>query len=274
MPWTISHPAIVLPLRRFTPRPLDFAALVFGSMTPDFGYYIDRFDLTAVAHTLRGSFIACLPTGLTFMLIFYLFCRPICYALPSPHRQALLPICPNFPTKITRWLIVLLSLLLGAWTHNFWDAFTHDNGWFVERIAFLRHHVLYIYPIDVCVYLVLQEVFTVIGFVILAIAYRRWLRRQPMQEIDDGESDTWRYAFWITMGIASVLYGYTSAAGYANANNAHGFLFVRTILFRTALGIPQVIVPLSLVATTVIYYQARTRRLARPRAFHEPSHEV
>ena len=63
MPWTLSHPAIVLPLRRFSPQPLDFAALVIGSMTPDIGYYIDRFDLSAFAHTLPGSFLACLPPG-------------------------------------------------------------------------------------------------------------------------------------------------------------------------------------------------------------------
>ena len=86
MPWTLSHPLAVLPLRRLTPRPLDFAALVIGSMTPDFGYYINRFDLSNLAHTLPGSFIVCLPTGVIMMLVFYLACRPVCYALPAPHR--------------------------------------------------------------------------------------------------------------------------------------------------------------------------------------------
>jgi hypothetical protein len=61
MPWTLSHPAAVLPLRRLTPQPLDFPALVIGSMTPDIGYYINRFDLANFAHTLPGSVFACLP---------------------------------------------------------------------------------------------------------------------------------------------------------------------------------------------------------------------
>jgi hypothetical protein len=100
MPWTLSHPAIVLPLRRFSPQPLDFAALVIGSMTPDIGFYIDRFDLSTFAHTLPGSFLACLPTGVILLFFYYLFCRPVCYALPSPHRQALLPLCPDFPTEL------------------------------------------------------------------------------------------------------------------------------------------------------------------------------
>ena len=150
MPWTLSHPAIVLPLRRLSPQPLDFAALVIGSMTPDIGFYIHRFDLSTFAHTLPGSFLACLPTGVVLLFFYYLFCRPVCYALPSPHRQALLPLCPDFPTELTRWGIILPSILLGAWTHNFWDAFTHEHGWFVDRIPWLQQPVLQIGSTTVC----------------------------------------------------------------------------------------------------------------------------
>ena len=258
MPWTLSHPAIVLPLRRLSPRPLDFAALVLGSMTPDLGYYINRFDLTTFAHTLPGSFVACLPSGLLFMVVFYLFCKPICYALPTPHRQVLLPLCPAFPTTLGRWAIILLSLLLGAWTHNFWDAFTHEDGWFVLRIPWLRQQVVQLSTINVCVYLVLQEVSTVVGFAILAVAYWRWLGRQPSKGADDSQSDGWRYLFWGAVATMSLLFGYPAAARYAEAASAHGFLFFRCILFRTAVYAPQIAVPLSLVATAVIY--ARRQR--------------
>src|SRR5689334_105290 len=119
MPWTVSHPAAVLPFRRFAKRPLTFAALVIGSMTPDFGYYIDRFDLSDFAHTLPGTFLACVPTGLVLLLGLCLFCRPICYVLPSPHRQALEPLCPAFPREVRHWSLILLALLFGAWTHTF-----------------------------------------------------------------------------------------------------------------------------------------------------------
>ena len=50
MPWTFAHPAAVLPLRRFSgPGLLSFAALVIGSTSPDFLYYIGQFDLAAFA---------------------------------------------------------------------------------------------------------------------------------------------------------------------------------------------------------------------------------
>ena len=258
MPWTLSHPALVLPLRRLSPRPLNFAALVLSSMTPDLGYYINRFDLTAVAHTLAGSFIVCLPTGVIFMLVFYLFCRPVSYALPSPHRQALLPLCPTFPTDVARWLSILCSLLLGAWSHNFWDAFTHEHGWFVERIPWLQQFVVQLSTINVCVYLVLQEISTVVGFVIIAVSYWLWLRRQPARS-DDSESEIWRYLFWIAVGVASFIFGYLAAAQYAEAASAHGFLFVRIVLFRTAVHATQVAVPLNLVVTAIIYARHRQK---------------
>jgi hypothetical protein len=256
MPWTLSHPAAVLPLRRFSPRPLDFAALVAGSMTPDLGYYIGRFDLASLAHTLQGRFVACLPTGVIFLLIFYLFCRPICYALPAPHRHALLPLCPDFPTGLTRWAIIILSLLVGAWTHNFWDAFTHEHGWFVDRIPWLQQPVLRLSSTTVCVYLVLQELSTVIGFLIVVIAYGIWLCRQRPNPSPTLEPDGWRHLLWGAILIISLLVTLPPAVHVASA--FHGFLFYRSLAFRTAIYSPAVAIPLSLLATTVVY--ARRQR--------------
>ena len=177
MPWTLSHPAAVLPLRRLVRGHSTLPRFVVGSMTPDIGYYIDRFDLSDFAHTLPGSFIACLPTGVIMLFFFYLFFGPVCYTLPSPHRQSLLPLCPDFPTGLTPWVIILLSLLIGAWTHNFWDAFTHET-WLVCRshpvVATAGHATA---APTVHVYLVLQEGSTVVGFVIVVLAYWLWLRR-------------------------------------------------------------------------------------------------
>jgi hypothetical protein len=251
MPWTLSHPAAVLPLRRFTPEPLDFAALVVGSTTPDVGYYIGNFALANFAHTLAGSFVACLPSGVIILLVFYLFCRPIFYALPAPHRQLLLPLCSRLPMGLMRWVIILFSLLLGAWTHNFWDAFTHEHGWFVDRIPWLQQPVVHLPSTTVHVYLVLQEASTVIGFAIVALAYGLWLRRQPVSPSADSESDRWRYLFWGAIVIITL--GLTLPPAFRVASLAHGFLFYRSLVFRAAIYSPAVAIPLSLIATTVIY---------------------
>jgi hypothetical protein len=253
MPWTLSHPAAVLPLGRFTPRPLNFAALVVGSMTPDMGFYIDRFDLSDFAHTLPGTFLACIPTGVIMLIFFYLFSRPVCYALPSPHRSALLPLCPNFPTGLKQWTIILFSLLLGAWTHNFWDAFTHENGWFVERIPWLQQSVTHLGSLHVHVYLALQEGSTVVGFVIVVLAYCFWLRRQPASPSPAAESDGWRYLFWLAVITLSFLIAVPLAVHESAVKSLHDFIFLRSIIFHTATCSSTVALILILIGTSTIY---------------------
>ena len=263
MPWTLSHPAIVLPLRRFSPPPLDFVALVIGSVTPDIGFYIDRFDLSTFAQTLPGSFLACLPTGVILLLFYYFFCRPVCYPLPSPHRQALLPLCPDFPTGLLRWGIILLSLLLGAWTRNFWDAFTHEHGWFVDRIQWLQQPVLQVGSTTVCMFLLLQELSTLVGFAIVALTYWLWLRRQQMSSSVAPSSDGWRYLLWFGIPLLSLVISLPTAASYATLASLLDIPFVRSILFRTATYSSAIAVPLGLVATSIIY--ARRDRQTFPR---------
>ncbi len=253
MPWTLSHPAAVLPLRRLSPRPLDFAALVAGSMTPDIGYSIGRFDLTNLAHTLPGSFIVCVPTGVIMLFIFYFFSRPVCYALPEPHRRSLLPLCPDFPHGLRPWWTLLLSLLFGAWTHNFWDAFTHEHGWFVERIPWLQQPVMRITSTNIQMFLLLQEFSTIAGFVVVVVVYRRWLHRQRPSHVTSTESDGWRYLFWaIIIGLALII-PFPAAVRYAMAVPLHGFLFYRSIVFRTAIYSSGLAVLLGLIGTAAIY---------------------
>ncbi len=254
MPWTFSHPAAVLPLRRLCPQSLDFAALVIGSTTPDIGYYLRRFDLSQFAHTLPGSFLACLPIGVVMLCLFFLFCRPVCFALPSPHRQFLLPLCPSFPSSVRRWMILLLSLLLGAWTHNFWDAFTHEHGWFVDRIVWLREPAFQIGSTTVQMFLFLQELSTLAGFAIVVFAYWRWLRRRPAMALRAGDvSNSGRYWLWFVLLGLSLGVSLPLAVHYAMSTPLHGFLFLRSIVFRTAIYSHAIALPFVLLGTGIVY---------------------
>jgi len=256
MPWTVSHVAAVLPLRRSTPWPLDFPALVIGSMTPDLGYYIGRFELATFDHTLRGSFLAGLPTGVILLLAFYLFCKPVAFALPRPHRPALLPLCPGFDgLRPARWWIIILSLLVGIWTHIFWDSFTHDTGWFAQRIALLRDTVVAVGTAAFPLPLVLQVASTFVGFAIVAVAYFRWLRRQNPTETS--ESDSWRYLLAFAICLAAVLVAVPAAFHFAADRD--GVLFVRAVMFRTAIYAPALAIPAGLLVASIIYLRRRTR---------------
>ena len=267
MPGTFSHPAAILPFRRLTPRPLNFAALAIGSMTPDFGYFISRFDLSTFAHTLPGTFLACVPTGVVMLIFLYLFAKPVCYTLPSPHREALSPLSPSFPTQFSSWLVIVISLLLGAWTHVLWDAFTHENGWFVQRIALIREPAFKTGSSTTHVYLALQEVSTIVGFAILAATYWAWLHRQGKPLLRFSASDFWRYLFWLAIAVVSFGVGVPLAVHFANLTSLHDFLYGRSIAFRTALYAADIGVPLALIASTIIY---RLRPRALPQLARAP----
>lgn len=176
MPFTLSHPAAVLPLSRTR---LVFSALVAGAMAPDAGYFLTFSSQHAESHTFKALFTFCLPVGFLLLLLFQkLLKRPLLALLPASHQERLYPSAQRFrfgPAR--RFGLILLSLLIGSMTHLFWDSFTHATGWFVARIPALQvtTHILPFYPAPV--YKLLQHSSTVIGLVILALAYWIWYRK-------------------------------------------------------------------------------------------------
>lgn len=186
MPFTLAHPAAVLPLRRRLR--LDFAALVIGSLTPDFGYYLLMPDMRLETHSFAGSVRICLPAGVALVLLFHALKRPLCEALPQPHRGVLLPLASRpFPLKPLALLAAAMSVLLGIWTHLLWDAFTHRLSWGPQHLPLLRSEL---FALDGKVYWVsdlLQWLSSAAGLTVLLLAYRRWLRQQPLQAGNSGE---------------------------------------------------------------------------------------
>src|SRR5262245_37234897 len=139
MPWTFAHPAAVLPLRRWCPRPLSFVGLVVGSGAPDFGYHLHRFDLATFAHTFLGLLVVCMPTGVVLAALLQRFGATLILPLPPRHRHALAPLVTNaWPQGGCAWLAMAVSVLLGALTHVTWDAFTHASGWVVQHSVWLQ----------------------------------------------------------------------------------------------------------------------------------------
>jgi hypothetical protein len=172
MPFTFAHPAAILPLRRF--KFLYTVPLVIGSVAPDLPYYIPaRFNrLMLDTHTALGTLYLDLPIGFAVLLIGFLLRGPLT-ALMTPRARALcLQSLERFKNEPRHWLLSLLAIYVGAWTHLAWDSFTHDSGWMVKRVAALSA------PITIGDYTgtmchVLQYVSSVAGLVILAIWYFR-----------------------------------------------------------------------------------------------------
>lgn len=192
MPWTFAHPAAILPLRRRLP----LAALVVGSLSPDFGYYLGLFPLARFAHTLPGLLLVCLPLAALCLVLVHALRSAVVDLMPQPHRAALrglLPRAADAPT-VRRMGTALLGLLAGASTHLVWDSFTHVNGLSVHWIPVLHDTVFHIAGRATPLYNLLQHLSTLIGAALLAGAYACWLRGQPdspLQPEPAGERARW-----------------------------------------------------------------------------------
>ncbi len=140
MPFTFSHPAIILPLLKISPKRISASALIFGSMAPDFEFFL-RMRLERIhGHTISGVFYWDLPLTLLLAFIFHHFVRDALINF-SPE-----PIRSNFAQYIDYnwiewlkkyWFVFTYSALIGIFSHLFWDAWTHESGFFAKRIPWL-----------------------------------------------------------------------------------------------------------------------------------------
>lgn len=142
MPFTPTHIVAVLPLwpaRRLLP----FTALSIGSMLPDLPLFLPITNY-GKTHATLGALTHCLPIGLVIYLLFeFVMRRPLTELLPRWVRARLRPTLgvPFFSRKwlYVTWAIgVAAALIIGALTHQVWDAFTHPGRWGTQSFAILE----------------------------------------------------------------------------------------------------------------------------------------
>jgi hypothetical protein len=175
MPFTLAHPAAVLPLRRI--RVLRTVPLIIGAMTPDAPYYLPwriAKYIPQVTHTFVGSWTLDLPAGMLILLMVWLLRAPL--AAPPGGRASAksLAALERFGSQPINWMLAPLSILIGVWSHIAWDSFTHPDGWMVLRVSALSAPVSFFsYTGELCH--VLQYASSVFGLTVLAI----WFARLP-----------------------------------------------------------------------------------------------
>jgi hypothetical protein len=175
MPFTLSHPAAVLPLLRPLARYGVLSALVVGSVAPDLPYYLGVRGARPYTHTLAGILWFSIPVGWLAYLGFQLLLRrPAVFLLPEPLRARLDP-----RPHIAAVGPVTLSLALGALTHVAWDTLTHRSRALARAFPFLREDPLTLWGHPIWSYRVLQGGSTLLGGVVLAVALLHWFRRTP-----------------------------------------------------------------------------------------------
>ena len=232
MPFTLAHPAAILPLRRF--RFLQTVPLVIGSLVPDIPYFLPSRLGRALAdsHTLYGSFAVCLPLGMALLILILLLREPLTILLGARARWVCLHSLERFTAWPLRWPIAAWSILLGSWTHLAWDSFTHQTGWTTVRVAALSAPIS-LFGWDTATSHLLQYVSSVFGLVLLGIWLRGLLARAPPARSSDQARSRAHWPVLVMISCIALLIGVARAllAWHATTSYYHlsYLLLTRTI---------------------------------------------
>lgn len=155
MPFTLSHAALAIPLRRWLP--LD--ALVIGSMAPDFEYLVRLEPKGSHGHAFPWGLGLTVPWGLLVLMGWRAFLPALrrCLGLPPPVVRA------------TEFLQAIAAVSVGILGHLAWDRFTHRCA---DGIAFLEVSAWAGWPL----YRILQHASSLVGLALCLVSLRGSLR--------------------------------------------------------------------------------------------------
>lgn len=200
MPFTFSHPALILPFTYLPKRWVSFTGLIIGSLTPDFEYFLKMKIQGSFSHTLMGLFLYDLPFGVFLAFVF--------------HRTVKNDLFQNLPmffkarlSKFNRfqwvdyfklnWIIVIFSILIGAFSHLLWDSFTHYDGYFVNLISTLKNKVE-LFGFQFSIFNLLQHLSSLIGAIFIFLAF--W--KLPIEKMEEKQINL---NYWISFFIIAVI---------------------------------------------------------------------
>lgn len=163
MPFTIAHPAIILPLRKS--KWFSLTALIAGSIVPDFEYFLQMREVENVGHHWYGILFFDFPMALSFCFLFHNLLRnSLLVNIPNTLRNRFDGAYDFDWNKYakTHKSQIALSLLLGIMSHLLWDGFTHHDGIFVLLIPAFSANIGFAH---LPVYFLLQVLFSIAGLI-------------------------------------------------------------------------------------------------------------
>ena len=232
MPFTLAHPAAILPLRYV--RFLRTAPLIIGAVTPDVPYYISEGMSGGLGrvdtHSLVGSYAVDLPMGVALLVCALLLREPLTALLPTRARWLCLHALEPFRHNPLEWAFAPLAILLGIWTHVFWDSLTHGGGWAVRHLPVLEQTVT-IGGYAGTLFHVLQYVSSAVGLAIMVWWYRH-LRVPASAHVGDDARRAHAGPALLLVAGAALLIGGVEALKFYYHSDGSIYRTIDTLLIR------------------------------------------
>ena len=176
MPFTLAHPALIVPLNKYLKKWSVFSALIIGSMIPDFSYFLPLGVGRYETHTVMALLWFCLPVGLGFYYLYHLLLYPLLYSiLPLQIRQRLVANNAQGTLPSSALALIALNILIGAATHISWDSFTHPpHGLPLAIASFMQIVLIQFNGYTFYVFRLLQHLSTLIGIGFILYWMKQW----------------------------------------------------------------------------------------------------
>jgi hypothetical protein len=234
MPFTLAHPAAVMPLRRLKYLPVP--ALIVGSMTPDLPYYIPSRVFSFGqhdTHTIYSSIVICAPLGLLILAVGLLLRRPLTALMTERARWVSLREAELFAAHPLNWLLAIPALLIGSWTHILWDAFTHPGTWLVRRVDALSAPINLFGMYTGEVSHVLQYASSLFGLAVIAYWYSRVAMEAPPEVNTSVTRPLWRWILLLLVIVGAIAMGSFHAVRAHHQELTTTYRLIYLLLTRT-----------------------------------------
>ena len=212
MPFTVSHAAAALPLRRLN---LVWSAFLVGSMAPDFPYVVGTVKYRSLGHDFPGVVMFTLPMSFAVLWLYHFAIkRPAAGLLPISMQQRLSSQLGEFKFGgVARFSAIAFSLFLGVATHLLWDSLTHSSTWPGKHWARLQSWIELPLAGWMPLFAVLQYASTLIGLFALGVWILLWYHgTAPVTEnasLSELKSRVW---------LAVVMFAIAGATGLLRAS--------------------------------------------------------
>ena len=236
MPFTLAHPAAVLPLRRI--KYLAFIPMVIGSLTPDLvGYLPDSIlDQWPSSHSKLGSVAVDLPFGLALLVVLLMFRAVVAAPLWEPHRSFVSTGFRRLLATKHWWFIAIPSTFIGVWTHLLWDSFTHQGSWGVRHFRILEIPLTPASEHHWALFHALQYASSIAGLAALAIWYGLSVRRSGLTSVDPRPHTLRRKIAIAAIGAASVAIGLVDLAFESRIESLSNYMTFAVVLTTAMLS--------------------------------------
>ena len=233
MPFTLAHPAAIVPLKRFLGKWGVLSALAIGSMTPDFSYFLPLGIGRYETHSFLALFWFCLPVGLGLFYVYHTLFSPVLLNIsPKGFQQRLNPEIALGRLPKASIFTVVFSLLVGASTHIIWDLFTHPPHSLPAFLSTPMSIVLIQFDgYTFYVYRLLQHISTLVGLGFLIYWIWVWYKKTPATQ-----QTLWkpsqkiirvtRFPLIILPIVIGLLYGFQSVIYLSTATNVSNIVIV------------------------------------------------